>query len=160
MFLYFRYFLQNLFLLRCSNTRSQHLALLYFFWGIFWFRTFFFSSSYQKKVRAVGSFPQQNKSKLSNQTGRNHCDLFYILWFTDTHLYLKVHRQSGQTFQYNHIKWPILWTCIFLECLGPFLHTEYLPDIWFVTKYCLLPKYLHICIYIYIFLLRLFNLFG
>ena len=35
----------------------------------------FLCSSYQKKVRAVGSFPPQNQSKLTNQTGRNHCEL-------------------------------------------------------------------------------------
>ena len=35
----------------------------------------FLCSSYQKKVRAVRSFPPQNQSKLANQTGKNHCDL-------------------------------------------------------------------------------------
>ena len=35
---------------------------------------YFLSSSYQKKVRAVGSFLPQNQSKLANQTGQNHCD--------------------------------------------------------------------------------------
>ena len=34
---------------------------------------YFLCSSYKKKVRAAGSFPSQNQSKLANQMDRNHC---------------------------------------------------------------------------------------
>ena len=41
---------------------------------------YFLSSSNQKKVRAVGSFPPQNWSKLTNQTGQTHCDFMCIFY--------------------------------------------------------------------------------
>ena len=45
------------------------------FWGYFLIMNFFFllTSSYQKKVRAAGSVPLQNWSKLANQTSQNQC---------------------------------------------------------------------------------------
>ena len=48
-----------------------------FLGGIFSFRTvfIFLVALTKKKLCAVGSFPPQNHSKLTNQTGQNHCDL-------------------------------------------------------------------------------------
>ena len=71
-FIFFtEYFLKKTYFVRCSNTLSQHLPLLYFLGYFLTQNSFcFLCSSYQKKVRAVRSFPPQNQSKLPNQTGR------------------------------------------------------------------------------------------
>ena len=56
------------------NIYSQHLDLLYIFWGYLGFQNSlnFLCSSNQKKSAAVQTFPPQNQSKLACQTGQNH----------------------------------------------------------------------------------------
>ena len=62
------------------------------FWGNFLIQNSvnFLSSSYQKKVRAVGSFLPQDQSKLADQKGRNNCDRQSLLQW-GYHIYSKDH---------------------------------------------------------------------